>query len=216
VFQLSNVDEELLVTNDKIDTYYTSAACTTTTAATETTTTTETYTTATTATDTTATQTSTTQLQADCSAGDFKRLVCEAITGPNGGIGACKYKRLTNECITNKKFVDDTTTTTVTGTSITSVTTTTELSCVGSLFQGPLLGTKGQDQFTLLKRSGVTVDQCAAVCKLTAQCVGFSHRVGDNIPLSLNIAPVCHPPPPLPPSPAWQIQLDTVVNKFAK
>jgi hypothetical protein len=51
-------------------------------------------------------------LFADCTVGDRRRAVCEAISGPNGGAGACSFKGNKNQpnfrkCINTISFVDD-------------------------------------------------------------------------------------------------------------
>jgi hypothetical protein len=43
--------------------------------------------------------------KAECTPSASKR-ECRAITGPNGGPGACLYKRKRNKCVTNKSFID--------------------------------------------------------------------------------------------------------------
>jgi hypothetical protein len=83
----------------------------TTTTATDTTTTTVTATTTTTVTGiTTTTMTATTVTtvpKANCEAANNRRIQCLNTLGPNGGAGACKYKKKTRKCVANNKFVDE-------------------------------------------------------------------------------------------------------------
>jgi hypothetical protein len=113
---------------------------------------------------------------ADCSLGDRRKATCEAITGPNGGAGACKFKTNNNKanylkCINDNKFVDNEpqTTTTVTQTSTTS-----------RCFQGPIVQQKGRNTFRIAFEDSVPLEQCLTECAALVNCVGISFRAGDK------------------------------------
>jgi hypothetical protein len=120
---------------------------------------------------------------ADCSVGDYKKLVCEAITGPNGGDGACKFslnrfKTATyKRCINNRNFVDTVGEATVT---TTKTTTSTQLS------NACPLGVNGYDKdpkkrqvdntFRYGRKVAITVRMCARLCSSEVKCLAFSYN----------------------------------------
>jgi hypothetical protein len=119
---------------------------------------------------------------ADCSDGDLRKARCEAITGPNGGAGACKFKTNNNKpnylkCINDNTFVDNEpqTTTTVAQTSTTS-----------RCFQGPVVQQKGRNAFRIAFEDNVPLEQCLTECTALVNCVGVSFRAGDKTRFMLN------------------------------
>jgi hypothetical protein len=59
----------------------------------------------------------------------------------------------------------------------TTVTTTTPLECVASLYQGPIAAKRGKANLELVRPEGdILVEECAGLCEANSECAGFSHR----------------------------------------
>jgi hypothetical protein len=105
--------------------------------------------------------------EAACSSGNFRRKVCEAITGPNGGEGACKYKTNENkanfrQCIANKNFVDNE-----------PVSTCPE--GIGGYSFTPFLR-QTDNEFRIDRTGATVVDDCATYCSSLDACEFFTFR----------------------------------------
>jgi hypothetical protein len=126
---------------------------------------------------------------ADCSLGNYRKKTCEAITGPTGAAGACKFKNNKHKenyrkCINNNNFVDDE--------PCSETTTTTTTTTVARCFQGPVVKQRGRKKFRIAFGDDVPLEQCLTECKALVNCVGISFQVGDKVSFTvLVLYPVC-------------------------
>jgi hypothetical protein len=133
----------------------------------------------------------------DCSRGNFKRRACEAIRGPNGGAGACKFK--TNRikdtylrCINNRSFVDfkpetsittiETDTTAIT--TVASSTTTTKNPCPDGVggYERKLFSRQLNNDARIDRVDNVRgANRCALLCSSMADCLFFTFKESGRV-----------------------------------